>query len=427
MKINVFENDFILTTGNGITLKNDIPNCTNEIDFNGKLTPNRIKDSIENTIGINFEVTEKCNLDCYYCAYGELYGHFGNRKDVDLDIQLAINLLDYINETLSKNADLNKGKPFYIGFYGGEPTLQMHIIKKIISYVELNFPQNISVVYSMTTNGILLKKHIEYIASKKFKLLISLDGNKFHNSYRLNYNGENSFDIVYNNIKYIQNNFKEYFCANVKFNSVIHNRNTPEEVLNFFKKEFNKETTLSDLNESGVEECKNNDFKILKGTNNSQLSKEDFYNFIKISTNTIFKNYIDLFYDHWTKRQVIPTATCTPFSRRIHMCTDGLLFPCEKIGKEFPLGKVTKEKVEINFQEICDKINPLLDKIKQQCSICTNRFNCKQCLFRFIRDGSNLKCPDFSTNNSNQQCKILEEFTIENELFKELIENYNEL
>lgn len=46
--------------------------------------------------------------------------------------------------------------------------------------------------YNMTTNGVLLHKHIDYLVENGFRLLISLDGDKINHSYRINKKRSNS-------------------------------------------------------------------------------------------------------------------------------------------------------------------------------------------------------------------------------------------
>ena len=47
----------------------------------------------------------------------------------------------------------------------------------------------------MTTNGILLNKHMDFLKEKDIRLSISLDGGKVNNSYRITKTKKNSFDI----------------------------------------------------------------------------------------------------------------------------------------------------------------------------------------------------------------------------------------
>ena len=46
-----------------------------------------------------------------------------------------------------------------IGFYGGEPLLEIDLIREVISYVEENYPER-KVRYNLTTNLTLLTKEI---------------------------------------------------------------------------------------------------------------------------------------------------------------------------------------------------------------------------------------------------------------------------
>jgi uncharacterized protein len=48
-----------------------------------------IFESMANSNQILFEVTEKCNLKCYYCAYGELYNSNPMRKFENIDFEIV--------------------------------------------------------------------------------------------------------------------------------------------------------------------------------------------------------------------------------------------------------------------------------------------------------------------------------------------------
>jgi len=92
--------------------------------------------------------------------------------------------------------------------------------------------------FNITTNGILLDKHIEFLVNNNFTIKISLDGDFINNGYRITKNGENSFDKVFQNIKYIQKKFSDFFNTNVHFNSVLHNKNSAKEIHTFFLQTF---------------------------------------------------------------------------------------------------------------------------------------------------------------------------------------------
>ena len=105
----------------------------------------------------------------------------------------------------------------------------MKFIKNIITYIENAKIWGKEFVFSMTTNAMLLNKHIDYIVEKNFKLLISLDGAEKNHSYRIKHNGENSFKEVFRNVLELKKRYPDYFEQKVNFNAVLHNRNSVSE------------------------------------------------------------------------------------------------------------------------------------------------------------------------------------------------------
>ena len=55
--------------------------------------------------------------------------------------------------------------------------------------------------------------------------------------------------------------------------------------------------------------------------------------------------------------------------------------PCERIGQQFSLGKVSKKGVELDLEKIADKYNAYFAKIDQLCSECYTADSCIQCIF----------------------------------------------
>lgn len=57
--------------------------------------------------------------------------------------------------------------------------------------------------FSMTTNGTLLDRYMDFLVKWDFSLFVSIDGNEYHNSFRTYANGKNSYEKVYDNISLI--------------------------------------------------------------------------------------------------------------------------------------------------------------------------------------------------------------------------------
>lgn len=123
----------------------------------GRLTSHDIEYELSNLKSLVFEVTERCNLRCNYCFYGEHYNQNEIRSDQDFDIVNAKSIIDLLKEKWLSNKNNSIGKEIFIGFYGGEPLLNFKFIKEIVNYIELiKANSELNFRFNMTTNAILL-------------------------------------------------------------------------------------------------------------------------------------------------------------------------------------------------------------------------------------------------------------------------------
>lgn len=254
----------------------------------------------------------------------------------------------------------------------------------------------------MTTNAMLLDRYMDYLVEKDFHLLISLDGDKEGQSYRVTHNGENSFDRVFTNVKKLQQSNPDYFARNVEFNSVLHNRNSVERTHNFIKQEFGKQPTISELNNSEIKPEKVEEFN--KTYRNKEASLRESENYEKLSdelfmsepntndlllylhqySGNVFKDYNSLFIDEATLHYT-PTGTCSPFGKKMFVTVNGKILQCERIDHKFALGQIARIKVELDADSIVKRFNGYLDKLQQQCAACYRKKCCIQCMY-YIAD-----------------------------------------
>lgn len=298
------------------------------------ITPERIKYNLIHLSQIVFEVTDACNLRCKYCAYSELYEGYDSRENLKFPFIRAKKIIDFMYDLWKNNYIEGITEPVTISFYGGEPLLNITFIKGIIHYIEnLPFVGKIF-YYSMTTNAMLLHKYMEYLTKKEFRLLISLDGDEYGQSYRIDANGNNSFTTVFNNVELLKNNYPDYFEKYVMFNTVLHNRNDVENSFSFIKKAFDKETHISPLNTSGIRPDRVEEFKrtyrnyyesINQASNCESLKTELFIKapetnlvlkFLYYQSGNVFFNNNTLLLSPRNAKQ-LPTGTCTPFSKKM--------------------------------------------------------------------------------------------------------------
>jgi uncharacterized protein len=316
-----------------------------------------------------------------------------------------------------------------IGFYGGEPLLNMSFVKEIINYLNEKYPSNHQ--YSMTTNGVLLKKHIDYLADKEFNLLISLDGDEPSNSYRLNCNGAPIFHQLLDNVYYIKDKRPLYFESHVNFNAVIHNRNKLPDILSFFKTQFNKTPNTGRLNSSGIHPDKMVLFnEISKNTSTVDYKNESVEEVIKkiflvqghllfLHNNlfSVYKNYLEFLTDY-TNVEIYPTATCMPMKKKMFLTVNGKILPCERVGHHYTLGNVSNGIVTIDFEDVANKFNEMYEKMfDNHCSTCRLLTNCSICMLQ-----SDIKCPILVDEEAFFQSKI-DFFESKSDIYHELLTN----
>ncbi|MCD6464278.1 radical SAM protein, partial [Candidatus Woesearchaeota archaeon] len=153
---------------------------------------------------IVLNVTEACNFRCKYCIYSGLYKGERTHSFKSMNLDTALKSLDVL---LPHTSDL-----LVVSFYGGEPLLNFNLIKAVTEYLDKNLKgSSKKLVYSLTTNGSLLARHLDFLIEKEFQIAVSIDGPKaLHDSRRLYVNGRKSFDDVYSNIELLISKHPEF-------------------------------------------------------------------------------------------------------------------------------------------------------------------------------------------------------------------------
>lgn len=383
-----------------------------EDEFDSTLSAETIRYSLANVKQITFEVTDRCNLKCKYCGYGDFYEDYDRRENKNLDIRSAKNLLDYFAEIWNSPWNISHRRNIYISFYGGEPLLNFPFIKEIIEYLKQKKFVHNHFTFSMTTNGMLLNKLIDYLAENNVKLLISLDGDEENNVYRVDLNGNPVYSKIIRNIEDLKDTYPGYFKDHVNFNAVLQNKNSVEGVYHFFKERFNKIPSINSLNTSGIKESRKQEFwETYSNVSDSLHDSEDYSMiekdmFIKLPTlqgvsillhqlnEFAFSDYRELLVPGVAPKR-IPTGTCVPFSKKVFVTVNGKILPCERIGQQFYFGNVSPDGIELDEEEAAEKYNNSIDKLRKQCNRCYNHKTCVQCVFNLENFNNNPVCKGF--------------------------------
>lgn len=253
--------------------------------------------------------------------------------------------------------------------------------------------------YSMTTNGLLLHKYMDYLAEHKFNILISLDGDEYNTSYRVDKRGKPAFDTIIRNVDSIKEKHPDYFEKYINFNAVLHNRNSVESIHTYFKQKYGKMPRIGEISNSGIRKDKVAEFGKAYRNSGESLNQAEHYSeivkdmglqlgtyqsvaaYLLMYSDFVYSDYNELLYGRENVEKQLPTGTCIPFSKKVFMTVNNKLLPCERIGHQFALGKVSEDRVELDFEHIAHKYNTYYSKVDNQCRTCHNKRACIQCIY----------------------------------------------
>lgn len=383
-----------------------------------RYTAEMIEQYLVNADHIIFEVTDACNLNCTYCGYGELYRWSDPRENKHLSLTTAKSLIDTLHHLKETKGNLKIFKKITIGFYGGEPLLNMRFIKEIVSYVKSKPWTNIGLRFQMTTNGVLLDKYMDYIVENRFTLGVSLDGDAESNGYRVFHNGAPSFDTVYRNILALKEKHPAYFDQQAGLYMVIHKKNSLKAAAAFMEKAFNKTPMAMELTTVGVSTDKLHEFhQIYKKAYNAlkpgdmkafakdrkilekHPARNRLHRFFSTHTNYKIKKYSQLLGDK-PRKFAVSTGTCNPFKQKVFLTVNGKILPCERIPQNYYLGKADDHGVKIDFQQVADKYNRWYEKLGRTCNRCRGNHQCDQCIFMMDLEAPVCACDNFKSDEA---------------------------
>ena len=379
-----------------------------------KITSKNVRYNLQNLRQLVFEVTDKCNLNCKYCACSELYRKYGTREDKNISFTRAKLVIDYLYDLWRDNYSEGSNREITISFYGGEPLMNVPFIKQVIEYVERLEKIGLNYTYSMTTNAMLLDQYMDYLVEKDFSLLISLDGDEFAQSYRVDHSGKDSFDRVFRNIKLLQKTYPKYFKKAVDFISVLHNRNEVESIYQFICTRFDKMPLIIPLNEVGICEEKREEFiqmyrnpvdSFYRSGNCETIESKMFMdsprvarlaNYILCQSENNYNTYNELYMNK--DDFLLSTGTCMPFQKKMFVTVSGKILPCERINRQCSVGHVHEDRVELNEEYVADRHNYYVSKHENQCIKCASNRFCMQCVYQnddICKDDA--RCPRFQS------------------------------
>ena len=139
-------------------------------------------------------VAHDCNLRCGYCFAGT--GDFGHDRGL-MTAETARQAVDFLI------AQSGPRRHCEIDFFGGEPLLNMDVVRETVAYVRQREAETGKIFkLTLTTNAVLLDQaNIDFLNDNNISLVLSLDGRQeIHDSMRPGTCGEGSYEDVLRNI-----------------------------------------------------------------------------------------------------------------------------------------------------------------------------------------------------------------------------------
>lgn len=302
-----------------------------------------VEDILHNNLSrLTLQVTQNCNFRCEYCVYsGSYHNRVHNNKRMDWDTAKVA--LDFLCMHSKNSAEIN------ISFYGGEPLLEMELIRECVDYARKIFERK-NLSFNLTTNASLLTDDIiQYMEREKFLLTISLDGpQEVHDKNRTFADGKRgTYAVVIEQIQRI-NDIAPNFVKNVTFNAVLDDENDFSLISRYFAEEpiiknvFVSTNYINDVNrkDSIDHNSKNNYIEIC-----NEKFVGMMYLLKRVSRERVSKLVVrevadigEVIYKRKVSKQLIQSVThpggpCLPGVQRPFVNAYGKLFPCERVNE----------------------------------------------------------------------------------------------
>lgn len=126
-------------------------------------------------------LTHNCNLRCSYC-------YAGDKIKKSMTSGMARRAIDFLSSASNGSCTVT--------FFGGEPLMELDLLKEIVGYSETTYGQRVR--FRMSTNGTLLRQSVlDFCREHDVYFVLSLDGNeKQHNLTRSFAGGSGSYETI---------------------------------------------------------------------------------------------------------------------------------------------------------------------------------------------------------------------------------------
>ena len=344
-------------------------------------------------------LTENCNLRCRYCALSEVYPLNRWRTQRTMSFETARDAIDWYYELTKGQLERNPRKRMGLSLYGGEPTMNMPLLKRILEYVRDRYPETFLPV--MTTNGTLLTpKNVPVLVEHGVQLAISLDGTEEeHDRLRVDSRDRGTHAQIMKNLRWIQEHYPEWFKTKLTTVSVYDQGSDVVKSERFFAENEGLIPRSVFVNAVGE---RNTDY-------HAQYTEEDTrriaervhtlrerYKEAKVKgepTSSYMMSLVGMPIAMGVLRNRVAdrrpgflpyTGTCVP-GDKIAVHVEGKIDMCERVNGTYPIGHL--DQGGIDYERLREIIGRYRDQVMTHCHRCPASKFCSVCFSHVEGEG----------------------------------------
>lgn len=319
-------------------------------------------------------LTEQCNLRCTYCCYSSNYINKRSHNTVSMSTENVDDILAFIDSFTSK-------RPIKIFLYGGEPLLKYDLVQYTVGKAHALLGSNVS--FTVSTNGTTLSKDkVDWLVSNNITLALSIDGTEaYHDSYRVDAQGNGSYTRVYDALKYIKRTYPEY----AKEMSLIMTLASFDKIVEIAE-DWHNDEVLRDWVPTMMNSLAPNFSKGVDKADHEEV--KEFYDILLDTYEEhqdwiILKKLLESCVAYWKERPIfepstsVPMATCLPNNTKLYIDTNLQIGVCEKMSDNYRIGNI---KDGIDWVKANSVVRDYYNKRVECCKDCSAVRMCNMCL-----------------------------------------------
>lgn len=312
-------------------------------------------------------ICHDCNLSCQYCFAGK--GKYKGKAEY-MSFEVARRAVDFLI------ANSGNRKILEMDFFGGEPLMNLDVVKKTVSYAkEQGAKSGKTFLFTLTTNGVLLNKETtDYLNAEMENVVLSLDGRKeVHDGVRKTVNGKGSYEVIINNIcNFIKSRGDKHYYVRGTFTNK--NLDFGNDVLALFDDAGAKHISLEPVVTSPDDE-------LYIGKDKLPAIREEYRRLARVYLErrekglplfNFFHFAIDLEGGVCLKKRV---SACGAGNEYFSVTPSGDIFPCHQFADkpQYKMGNVFEGKIDEEIRSIF-KNSSLYTK--EKCKDCFAKYHC---------------------------------------------------